>query len=293
MTEYLPNGDIVCDEVHPNVGVEYRYANALLSSIEAMNYEVMAALAHDWERSINPVGFATDAPNVITLVQRTMDRLAARWTARFDSMAERIADKFASEAWTATDNGVRESMRKAGFTIKFKPTRAMKDALAVRVQANADLIRTIPQQYLKDIKTQVWNAVTTGGDMAQLTADIQKVYKVTQHRASFIARDQNNKAKAAFEQGRRQELGIEEAIWTHSSAGKEPRPSHVWAAQHRIRYKIGEGWLDPAVNKHIWPGTEINCRCMSRAIIPGISVARLSARYARQVTHQPRNRRAA
>jgi uncharacterized protein with gpF-like domain len=150
----------------------------------------------------------------------------------------------------------------------------MKDALAVRVQANADLIRTIPQQYLKDVKTQVWNAVTTGSDLNQLTAAIQKIYGVTQHRASFIARDQNNKAKAAFEQGRRTELGIDEAIWTHSSAGKEPRSSHVWASKHRIRYKVAEGWLDPAVNKRIWPGTEINCRCMSRAIIPGVSLRR-------------------
>lgn len=291
MTEILDNGDILCDEVHPNVGVEYAYAHALLVPIGTMAAEVEAALAADWSRGVNTVGFASDAPNLTLLVQRTLDRLTKRWTGRFESMEHRIADKFASGAWTATDNGVRASFAKAGFTVKFKPTRAMKDAYAVRVQANVDLIRTIPQEYLKDIKTQVWNAVTAGSDMARLTADIQRVYKVTQHRASFIARDQNNKAKAAFEDARRKELGIEEAIWTHSSAGKEPRTSHVWASQHRVRYKISEGWLDPAVNKHVWPGTEINCRCMSRAIIPGISAGRLSSRYARQTTHQPRNRR--
>jgi uncharacterized protein with gpF-like domain len=258
-----------------------------------MQADVEAALAADWARGVNTVGFASDAPSLTLLVQRTLERLTKRWETKFDGMAHRIADKFASGSWTATDNGVRASFAKAGFTVKFKPTRAMRDAYAVRVQANVDLIRTIPQQYLKDVKTQVWNAVTAGSDMSRLTADIQKVYKVTQHRASFIARDQNNKAKAAFEDARRKELGIEEAIWTHSSAGKEPRISHVWASQHRVRYKISEGWLDPAVNKHIWPGTEINCRCMSRAIIPGISVGRLSSRYARVAIHQPRNRRTA
>jgi uncharacterized protein with gpF-like domain len=278
MTEILDNGDILCDEVHPNVGVEYAYAHALLVPIGTMAAEVEAALTADWSRGVNPVGFASDAPNLMLLVQRSLDRLTKRWEGNFQKMEHRIADKFASSAWTATDNGVRASFAKAGFTVKFKPTRAMKDAYAVRVQANVDLIRTIPQQYLKDVKTQVWNAVTAGSDMSRLTADIQRVYNVTQHRASFIARDQNNKAKAAFEDARRKELGIEEAIWTHSSAGKEPRTSHVWASQHRVRYKISEGWLDPAVNKHIWPGTEINCRCMSRAIIPGVSLKRLSAK---------------
>jgi len=273
-----PYDEIVCDEVHPNVGVEYAYAHALLVPIGTMAAEVEAELAADWSRGVNTVGFASDAPNLTLLVQRTLDRLTKRWETKFDGMANRIADKFASSAWTATDNGVRASFAKAGFTVKFKPTRAMKDAYAVRVQANVDLIRTIPQQYLKDVKTQVWNAVTAGSDLSRLTADIQKVYKVTQHRASFIARDQNNKAKAAFEDARRKELGIEEAIWAHSSAGKEPRTTHVAAAKRKQRYKISEGWLDPAVNKRIWPGTEINCRCMSRSIIPGVAASARTGR---------------
>lgn len=279
----LNQPEIECDEVHPNVGVEYSYRDALLALIVPMGTDALTELTQDWERGVNPVGFATDAPNLMLLVQRSLDKLTKRWEGRFDSMAHRIADKFASGAWTATDNGVRHSFEKAGFTVKFKPTRAMKDAYAVRVQANVDLIRTIPQQYLKDVKTQVWNAVTAGSDMNRLTADIQKVYKVTEHRASFIARDQNNKAKAAFEDARRKELGIAEAIWTHSHAGKEPRTTHVAAAKRRQRYKISEGWLDPAVDKHIWPGTEINCRCMSRAVIPGVVNARTGRLSAKAV----------
>ncbi len=272
--------EIICDVVHPNVGVEARYYAALMRLIVPMGTDVQAELTHDWARSYNPVGFATDAPNIVPLVQKTLDRLAERWTKRADSMAHRIADKFASEAWTATDNGVRASFAKAGFTIKFRPTRLMQMAYSVRISENIDLIRSIPQKYLTDVKTQVWNAVTTGSDLNQLTLAIEKIYGVTTQRAALIARDQNNKAKAAFEQSRRTELGIEEAIWTHSSAGKEPRPTHVKAGREHVRFKISEGWLDPAVNKRIWPGTEITCRCLSRAVIPGISAARRNRQQA-------------
>lgn len=69
-----------------------------------------------------------------------------------------------------------------------------------------------------------------------------------------------------MEEARRQEIGIEEAMWQHSHAGKKPRPTHV--AMHGKIYQISEGMWDPAEQKRIWPGQLINCRCTSRAIIP-------------------------
>lgn len=270
-TKLVSPKEIICIPVHPNVGVEVAYHAALMRLIEPMGTDVLTELAHDWKRGYNPVGFATDAPNLVIITQRTLDKLAERWTTKFDGMAHRIADKFASDAWTATDNGVRASFKRAGFTVKFRPTRVMQFAYSVRVSENVNLIRSIPQQYLKAVTTKVWASVTTGSDLNQLTRDIEKIYGVATRRAALIARDQNNKAKASFEAARRAELGIEEAIWTHSAAGIEPRPTHVKASRDRVRYNVKDGWLDPATNKRIWPGTEINCRCLSKSIIPGIT----------------------
>ena len=38
-------------------------------------------------------------------------------------------------------------------------------------------------------------------------------------------------------------MGVDEALWLHSHAGKEPRPTHL--ANDGKRYKISEGWYDP------------------------------------------------
>ena len=67
---------------------------------------------------------------------------------------------------------------------------------------------------------------------------------------------------------RQVEVGITEAIWMHSHAGKEPRPTHV--ANDGKRYKVAEGWFDPdpRVRRHIVPGELINCRCTTRSIVP-------------------------
>lgn len=262
--------EIVCDPVWPNAGVEAWYAATLEKQLRLMNASILFSLTTAWKLP-NPVGLAQDAPSLVTTLRSLLDAWAHKWTTRWDNMSVRIAQDFADKNWRATDAGIKASFKKAGFTIKFQPTRVMKLAYSTRVAANVALIKSIPQQYLKDVSTQVWDAVTTGGDMHALEQNIQKVYKIADRRAANIARDQNNKAKASFEETRRAELGIEEAEWQHSSAGKEPRPTHVTAGKKHTRYKCKEGWLDPATNTRIWPGTEINCRCTSRSIIPGLS----------------------
>ena len=93
------------------------------------------------------------------------------------------------------------------------------------------------------------------------------ICSASERRAAFIARDQTNKAKAAIEKARWQELGITEAIWMHSHAGKEPRPSHVAANGKRLNVNKGM-YLD---GKWVQPGEEINCRCTSRAVIKGFN----------------------
>ena len=109
-------------------------------------------------------------------------------------------------------------------------------------------------------------SVQQGRDLATLTTELETRYGITRRRAALIARDQNNKATAAMTRVRYQELGLTQAIWMHSAGGKEPRPTHV--ANSGKAYNVSEGWLDPAVNERIWPGTLINCRCVARPILP-------------------------
>jgi uncharacterized protein with gpF-like domain len=82
----------------------------------------------------------------------------------------------------------------------------------------------------------------------------------------LIARDQSNKANAVVTRARQLELGIAEAIWMHSHAGKEPRPTHV--AMNGKRYKVSEGMWDSAENRFVFPGELIKCSCTGRSVLP-------------------------
>ena len=147
----------------------------------------------------------------------------------------------------------------------------MVQAYRAVVSENVNLIRSIPQKFLTDVQSQVWQSVMKGAKQSQLAQGIREKYDLSWRRAALIARDQNNKAKAVMEEARRSELGIDEAIWMHSGGGKEPRPEHVkWGAQKK-RYKIREGMYSSVDGAYVWPGTAISCRCTSRSIIPGLS----------------------
>jgi len=210
---------------------------------------------------------AQDAPLRFNKLQAAMDKWGGIWTKRLENLSVRIAWNFAAKNQEATDTAVKSSFKDAGLTVKFKPTRRMQSAFRATVAENVALIKSIPQKFLTEVQSSVWQNVMAGSDLKTLSEGMSAKYGVAHRRCALIARDQNAKAKATFENERRKELGIKEAIWQHSSAGKEPRPTHV--AMNGKRYKLEEGMYDSDEGAHIWPGQLINCRCTSRAVIEG------------------------
>jgi SPP1 gp7 family putative phage head morphogenesis protein len=112
-------------------------------------------------------------------------------------------------------------------------------------------------------------SVQSGRDLQQLARDLQREFGVTKRRAALIARDQNNKATAVFTRTRQLELGMTRAVWMHSHGGKEPRKTHL--KMDGRGYDTRRGMWDPAESKYIFPGELINCRCVSKTIVPGVS----------------------
>lgn len=211
---------------------------------------------------------AQDAASPNTRLNTALKRWGDRWTGKFDKAANRLAKEFTTRSFGATQTVFRTVLAQSGFTVKFKATRESLEAFRATVSENVGLIKSIQSQYHTKIQGDVWRAVTRGSDLSTLSKNLKQSYGITTKRAALIARDQNAKAKATIENTRRQELGITRAIWQHSSAGKEPRPSHV--AMNGKLFDLAKGMFDPDEQQWILPGQLINCRCTSRAVIPGL-----------------------
>ena len=272
--------------IHPNEGVFDWYqvqlhtmlARAHADLVDMVQTPASVALAQDgvWRydgvaSSDDRYWFATalvhDAASPNTRLNSALKKWGDKWSKKFDKAADRIAKQFAKKSFQAFQTSFRSELAKANFTVRFAPTRASLAAFSATVSENVALIKSIQQQYHTKVQGDVWRAVTRGSDLNKLSTTLRETYSITTKRAALIARDQNAKAKATIENTRRQELGITQAIWQHSSAGKEPRPTHV--AMNGKVFDLKQGMYDSDESEWILPGQLINCRCTSRAIIPG------------------------
>jgi len=253
--------------VHANRGIESKYKKALQVAIENMansfEYWISAEYKKNPPKVAKLVDIAQDAlPS--KSIQKVMSALGKRWIDKFEDFAKAMATKYVSKMYKFSATEFNQSLKEAGWAVEFKMTPAMKDALESSIAENIALIKSIPEQYLNQVEGAVLRSYSTGRDLQAMVQDIQAIYPVTKRRAALIARDQSNKANAIVNRISQLELGITEAIWMHSHAGKVPRQSHV--AANGKKYKIAEGCLIDG--KHIQPGEEINCRCTSRPILP-------------------------
>ena len=256
-----------CKAVPANRGLEAKYRKALQRMIAEMHgsveYWLTAAYRKDPPRMAALVEQAQDA-SPSAKIKKILDELARRWTKRFDDYAPKLAEAYLQGMFKASDSAFRQALKEAGWAVDFKMTPAVRDAFNASLEENVGLIRSIPEKYLQQVEGVVMRSYSAGRDLETMVKELKTLYPAASHRAELIARDQSNKANAVVNRTRQMELGITEAIWMHSHAGKTPRPDHV--AANGKRYKIAEGCKISGV--YIQPGEEINCRCTSRPVLP-------------------------
>ena len=252
--------------VVPNAGIEAEYRKRIKRLIAEMQRSIVYWLTAAYKA--NEPKIAQD--NIIPAIelQDAMDDLAKQWQTKFDATAPKLAQWFAQKTKNYTDGSLQTILKDGGFAVRFEMSPVMQDAYQAVINEQVGLIKSIASEHLQEVQGLVMRSVQQGRNMGELTAELTKRYGITKRRAAFIARDQNNKATATVTRVRHKQLGITQAVWKHSHAGKHPRPSHL-KADGEV-YDIDKGlYLD---GKWTWPGVEPNCRCTTRPIIPGIKV---------------------
>lgn len=270
-------GAKILPAIHPNAGLTVWYRQQLDKMLSESYLDATHMLSEAWRTAEPTIGFAQDASGELVMdtrspilgVERALKKWSDKWRGKFDKLSDEVARSFTGKAFTMTQTSFQAALKNAGFTVSFAPTKKSLESYRAVVADNVGLIRNLQASYYNRIQQDVWASVRAGADMSTLSKKLQGSYDITTKRAALIARDQNAKAKAVIENTRRKELGIKFAIWQHSSAGKEPRPTHV--AMNGKRFDLDEGMWDSDENEFVWPGQLINCRCTSRAIIPGLS----------------------
>ena len=248
----------------PNAGIERQYRRVLIGIVQEMQADIQSALIKEFRKRAQQEKLAMDG--ISDWIGHVIDYLIDRWNQQLETLSPEIAALFVQRTVINYDAQLKKHLRDAGFTVRLRMTPFQQEALQASMAENVGLIKSIGSEYLNRVQTHVWQSVPSGFDLATLSKNLQNDFGVTKRRADFIARDQAYKANAVIESARRRELGIKKAIWLHSHAGKQPRPSHVKASGKEFDVSKGM-YLD---GEWVLPGQLINCRCGSKSIIEGI-----------------------
>lgn len=251
--------------------IDRKYKAAVEANQEAGRLADPAeALAQDAKlsRSVRATGSSVKARTDNLFSELT--RLRKYWDEYFDTFAKKLAEQASDEWYEENATAWSGKLKRAGFDIRMQLTPSQKLILRTKVQENVSLIKSIQQDYHKDVEGIVLRSFAAGRDLKTMSDEIRSKGDVSKRRAAFIARDQSNKATAQMNAARQRELGIDRAVWIHSSAGKEPRPKHVTAGRERWEFDPNVGIDFGDGFGFVRPGEAINCRCISRSIIPAI-----------------------
>ena len=252
--------------IHPNAGLEAIYRKRLEAAVKAMHDDVAREIEKLY--AAKPPEMAGDESPAMAM-RGLMARLGRKWLGKFDTLSQELADYFAKSSLQRTDAALKSILRRGGFSVKFQMTREVNDILQATIGENVSLIKSIASQHFTEIEGLVMRSVTAGRDLKSLADGLQQRYKVTRHRAAFIARDQNNKATANINMARQTALGITEGVWRHSRGGNHPRPDHVRFSGTKFSLKKGHDFGDGFGS--VLPGQAINCRCTWSPIISALA----------------------
>lgn len=253
----------IARSVAANRGIQARYSTQMLTLIDEMAASIERWIAAEYRKS--PPLLAADA-SPLWVMRMLLKRLGDKWQRRFDAAAPKIANAYLKGSFKATDSAMWLALKDAGWSVKFEMTPAMRQAFEASLEENVGLIKSIPAEYLQQVQGIVMRSYTRGRDLEGMVKALRALYPKAANRSVIIARDQSNKANGVVTRARQIELGITEAVWMHSHAGKTPRPTHV--AMDGKRYKVSEGMYDSTEKRFIVPGELINCRCTSRSVLP-------------------------
>ncbi len=217
--------------------------------------------------------FAMDA-SLGSKARILMNALTNKFSMLFASKATSLAEMMFDGASAASKSALHASLKKLSGGLSLNTgvvPKGMDDVARATIAENVSLIKSIPDEYLKNVTGAVMRSITVGQGIADLLPEIKKYDGQTHRRAKNLALDQTRKAYNTINKQRMQATGVKKFEWVHSGGGQIPRKSHLEILNGKIfsfeHLEAEQSALGVPQNDRGLPGMPINCRCTILPII--------------------------
>ncbi len=248
----------------PSIAYELAFRKELLKLGKEMQEEV--------EREIMTFAEKEMAQDALPIsVAQIMKAMREKWYRRYLSRGRQLAKWLASKTDKRTQAQIMNKLKAIGFSITPTFSDEKQAAIDAIVEANVNLIRAIPQQYLKRVQTAVTVAFKKGQDRYSLAQFFKKTLRqigdTTANHAALLSRDQTQKATQALAIANATACGARRGRWLHVPGKFSARITHKHM-DGKV-FDLDKGLYDEAEGKWVKPGELIYCNCQFEVIMPG------------------------
>jgi SPP1 gp7 family putative phage head morphogenesis protein len=250
-----------------NVSQQLKYERALTRMVQEMTNETKRSVKRLFQSKTARVYLSAQDASIGSQARILMNSLLDKFTQLFSFRSKTLAERMLNGAAQVSKATLHSSLKQlsGGLSLKTGVIPAgMEEVSKAIIAENVSLIKSIPQEYFKNVTGAVMRSITVGQGMADLLPQIQKYDGQTERRAKNLALDQTRKAYNAINKERMQKVGVRQFEWVHSGGGQKPRESHLKIDGHIFDFDKLESQQAalgvPPEDQGI-PGYPVNCRC--------------------------------
>lgn len=269
--------------LHHNIGIALWYNRELNKALKEMFDDTL--------KTIVPTFTETIAEDSVFDITVELDKLRKKYTEYFYRYGKELAKKFMERSIRHANISVKKAIepiakkefKLAGSIIN----EANRDIVKMAIYNNVSLIRSIPEEYYKNV-TGIVSRSMQGGSIAEMEHELLKFIKLegkkAQNRAKLIAQDQTRKVYSDIALNKIKQAGFTKVMWLHSGGDKVPRCYHVnkWDGKSGLKDGRPNGLngfvfeIDnpPVIQKangkrdevRVFPAQLINCTCFLKPV---------------------------
>jgi SPP1 gp7 family putative phage head morphogenesis protein len=227
----------------------------MVSRLEALTQRLLVVRLHELVRDVATPKREDD---VIDTLSRILQALSLAL-----GLSDRKARQWASNVLDAVnDHQARAFVDVYSELLALNPFVGneawLADQMAVAVEENVRLIRSLATDTLSDVRGVVMRGVLDGTRVEDIALLIASRFDVSHSRATLIATDQVGKWFGSLNRLRQLDAGVVAYEWS-TSLDEAVRKSHREREGQQFR------WDSPPPDGH--PGMPVRCRCQAIAVI--------------------------
>lgn len=276
-----------------NAGIMSWYVQELQKLAKQMSKECTTTLAALYQQSYPQISFDE---SISSQARIALNQLYEKYYAKFSDKSKTLAksllnktNRYANWQFMRALKGMLGD-KASGFALSGSAISPEKsEVIKALLFENVSLIKSIPNEYFKQITGAVARSIENGDGVKWLAHELKTYGAKTERRAQLIAQDQTRKAYNTINLRNFQDNNIRKFEWVHSGGSRDPREYHKNVLNGQI-FDVDKGALSEDGTRNIYPGQEPYCRCIMRAVLDFDNDKNINAYDAWEESEHPRDK---